>query len=173
MKITINAGHCPGIDPGAVGPNGTEEADVTKAVGEKLCGLLGLMGHETQFVQNDSLQAICDEANEFGADIFISLHCNAAENPAARGTETYYMEGSSKGSLLAQYIHSELVGMGLANRGTKTAPFYVLRYTNMPAVLVEMAFISNPEEETLLADGNAQQTFVEAIGRGANVFCGM
>lgn len=166
MKISVNAGHCPGLDPGAVGPNGTQEADVTKSVAEKLCALLQYFGHETQFIQLDSLSDICAEANQFGADIFVSIHCNAAENPAAHGTETYYCEGSGAGSRLAQYINSELSGMGLTNRGTKTARFQVLMDTNMPAVLVELAFISNPQEEELLADANSQQTFAEVICRG-------
>ncbi len=173
MKIAINAGHCPGLDPGAVGPNGTQEADVTKSVADKLCALLQYFGHETLFIQEDDLTIVCNTANEFGADVFVSIHCNAAENPAAHGTETYYMEGSGAGSRLAQYVHSELCGLGLTNRGTKTARFQVLRCTDMSAILTELAFISNPDEETLLADVNSQQTFAEVICRGINAFCGM
>jgi len=116
-------------------------------------------------MEND-LQLICDAANKFNADAFVSIHCNAAANPAAHGTETYYHASSARGSMLAQYIHCELVGMGLANRGTKTANFHVLRNTAMPAVLVEMAFISNPEEEALLASDEFQRQAAEAIARG-------
>jgi N-acetylmuramoyl-L-alanine amidase len=173
MKVSVNAGHMIGVDPGAVGPNGTRESDVTKSVAERLCALLQYFGHETQFIQSNSLEDICNEANQFGAEIFISIHCNAAENPAAHGTETYYCEGSGIGSRLAQYVNSSLSGMGLTNRGTKTADYYVLKYTDMPAILTELAFISNPDEEALLADENSQQTFAEVICRAINAFAGV
>lgn len=175
MKIFINPSHAPNgmPDPGAVGQNGTQEAIITKSVCDKLTPLLEYFGHEVQSLQSDNLGEVCEAANSFGADLFVSIHCNSAENPEAHGTETFYMEGSGQGSMLAQYIHSELVGTGLANRGTKTARFQVLRCTDMPAVLVELAFLSNSEEENLLADDNAQQTFAEVICRGINAFCGM
>lgn len=165
-KIAVNAGHHVEFDPGAIGPTGVREADVNYAVGQKLCDFLSAQGHEAIIINENDLQAICDIANEFGADVFVSLHCNAAENHAAHGTETYYHAGSARGSMLAQYIHCELVGLGLANRGTKTANFYVLRNTAMPAALVEIAFISNPEEEALLASEEFQQQAAEAIARG-------
>lgn len=165
-KIAINVGHHVDLDPGAIGPGGTREADVAYAVGQKLCDILSEHGHETILIMENDLQLICDAANEFNADVFVSLHCNAAGNPAACGTETYYHASSARGSMLAQYVHCELVGLGLVNRGTKTANFYVLRNTAMPAALVEMAFISNAEEEQMLASAEFRSAAAAAIARG-------
>ena len=170
MRITINAGHSE-VDPGAIGPSGLQEALVNRQVSIKVCALLNYFGHRTQLVQSDSLQEICELSNTWESDIFISIHCNAAENPSAHGTETFYCEGSTKGSGLAQYIHCELVGLGLANRGTKNNPLYVTKHTDAPACLVEIAFISNAEEEAMLSDVNMQYTFAEAICRGIQNFC--
>lgn len=165
-KIAINAGHHVVYDPGAIGPNGVREADINYAVGQKLCDILSAHGHETVFIHEDDLQAICDIANEFGADIFVSIHCNAAENPAAHGTETFCARGSTQGRHLADFINAEMVGLGLTDRGVKEAGFYVLMHTDMPAVLVEIAFISNPDEEALLASDEFQRQVAEAIARG-------
>lgn len=169
MRITINAGHAPsGIpDPGAVNIEiGLKEAIVNHDVAMNVVNLLDYDGHETQFVQDDNLAKICELANEFDADIFISIHCNAAENAEAHGTETYHVYGSPGSSMLAQYVHSEIVSIGLTNRGTKTAKFYVLEYTKMPAILVELAFISNEKDAKLLASEDGKNQLAEAIYRG-------
>jgi N-acetylmuramoyl-L-alanine amidase len=115
---------------------------------------------------SEELQARCDVANNAGVDALIDIHINAFTDPSSRGTETFHYDGSSNGSMLAQYIHCELVGIGLANRGTKTANYYVLKHTDMPAVLTEVAFISNPEEEALLSDPSFRQQVADAITRG-------
>jgi len=177
MIICIDPGHG-GSDPGAVGKVSTEK-DNSLSICLKLRSLLEYFDHEVIMTRDTDkdvaypgasasveLQARCDISNNANADLFLSVHCNSYSNPGAHGTETFYMEGSTKGSLLAQYIHGELVGMGLTNRGTKTAGFKVLRSTDAPAALVELAFISNPEEEAMLADENMQEAFAEAICRG-------
>lgn len=173
MRVTINAGHMAGgVDPGAIGQRGLQEADVVKVVALSATSLLDYMGHEVQFVQSDSLREICDLSNAWGSDIFVSIHANAAKNRNAHGTETWAYEGSVDGARLAQCIQGELIAAtGLADRGVKqSAGLYVLRNTECPACLVELAFISNPHEETLLASTEWQQKAAEAIVRGVQKY---
>jgi len=173
MKIFINPGHCPGIDPGAVNSiTGLRECDVALNIGNKVAGYLQAVGYETQVLQSDSLSEICETANNWGADLFISIHCNSAGTPDARGTETWYCDGSTAGEKLAACIDKQIVNsINEVDRGAKDAKphvngLYVLTNTNMTAVLVETAFISNPDEEKILADVNMQDEFAKAIARG-------
>lgn len=113
-----------------------------------------------------SLQQRCDMANKFGANIFISLHCNSGPAKAA-GIETLHHPGSANGKRLAELVQQELVKTtGEANRGAKGRDdLYVLNKTNMPAILVEMGFISNPGEETRLNTKQYQQKVADAIAK--------
>ena len=169
MKIFINPGHDIDRDSGAVNrTTGLREADVARNIGERVKGYLENVGYECKLFQFDSLQKICDEADYFGADLFVSIHCNAA-NQKARGTETYHCAGSVNGKKLAQTIHNQIVASIPANykywdRGVKSAGFYVLKYTSMPAVLVETAFIDNDTDARLLVD--YEDEFARAIARG-------
>ena len=169
MRIAINAGHAPNgkPDPGAIGATGLKESDVAKSIADKVSYYLQQVGYETIVVQDDSLQCICDQSNQFGADLFISLHCNAAENRDAKGTETFCISELSESGKLAKCIQSQIVtSIGIVDRGVKTDRFYVLRNTDCPAVLVECAFISNSEDEALLASEQGKDGFARAIARG-------
>ena len=156
MKVFLNPGHAPNgnPDPGAVNDEtGLRECDVALAVG-----------------QSDSLYGICGAANNSDSNIFVSIHCNAAAAEAANGTETWACAGSYRGSMLANCIQSQLVdALDTTDRGVKIATpgvngLYVLTNTAMPAVLVELAFITNPDDEELLA--NAQDAMARAVARG-------
>ena len=107
---------------------------------------------------------VTETANDWGADIFVSIHCNAA-NTTAQGTEVECY-GSGTGEQLAQCIQSQIVdSIGTTDRGVKYMPqLLVLKYTDMPAVLVEMAFIDNDDDAELLA--GKQDEFARAIARG-------
>ena len=155
-KIVINGGHCPGLDPGAVGEFVTE-ADIVREVGLMVESNLKNAGHETVFVQEDELADVCAIANEFEADIFVSIHCNAANN-IAHGTETFYYQEGDESYELAGLIQSNLVfDLGTTNRGIKDGSWlYVLRNTDMTAVLVEIGFIDNPDEEQLIISKKPQ-----------------
>jgi N-acetylmuramoyl-L-alanine amidase len=174
MKITINAGHCPGLDSGAVGQTGLQEANVVKDIGLLVCKYLNGVGCQTQFVQDNELQSICDISNVFGSDVFVSIHCNAAANTEAQGTETFCMTEDSSGGRLARCIQDQAVNsLGTVDRGVKVGSgLYVIKHTDCPAVLVETAFISNPEDEALLADGGKCDQFARAIARGITDFVG-
>ena len=117
------------------------------------------------------LRARTDRANAAGAEIFVSVHNNYLSAGGA-GTETFHFYYSSAAArTLAQDVHQQVVAaLGLPDRGVKTAGFYVLRNTRMPAILVEGAFLSNPAEALVLADPAARQRIAEAIGRGIAVY---
>lgn len=168
MKICINAGHCPGLDSGAVGTY-LQEANVTKEIAEIVCADLRAVGYETLFVQENELYDITNASNEFGADIFVSIHCNAATNLTARGTETFAYSAGGDGEKLASFIQNQIIGaLDTVDRGVKYANYYVLKHTDCPAVLVETAFISNVKDEKLLAE--RQTEFAHAIARGVSDF---
>ena len=161
------------------------EKDVNLDIGLRLDGYLRGRGGRTILTRTTDLgggdrpytsvgadlRARVDVANEAGAELFVSVHNNALSRTAS-GTETFHFYYSSAPArLLAQDVQSELVAaLGLPDRGVKSAGFYVLRHTVMPAVLVEGAFLSNPSEALLLADPNVRQRIAEAVGRGVERF---
>lgn len=180
MKVFINPGHDTKYDSGAVNPNtGLREADVAAEVGALVVDYLEAAGCECKIMQSDNLAptragrssyddrqgpTVTETANEWGADIFVSIHCNAA-NTEARGTEVECYGGGA-GEQLAQCIQSQIVNsLGTVDRGVKYDPkLLVLKYTDMPAVLVEMAFIDNDSEALLLSEH--ADDFARAIARG-------
>ena len=168
MKICINAGHYPGLDSGAVG-NILQEANVTQEIMQKVACYLRAVGYEVLEIQKNELYEITEESNAYAADLFVSIHCNAAGNISAQGTETFcYSTGGEK---LANCIQNQIVSsLGTVDRGVKTANLYVIKYTECPAVLVETAFISNSEDEQLLA--NNTDDFAKAIARGITDYNG-
>jgi len=183
MKICIDAGHG-GSQPGAVGYSGTLEKDITLAVALKLRQILLKQGFSVVMTresdkdvrttkQPNELQARCDVANNAKADIFISIHCNAADDKTAHGAETWYTEKDVKSKVLANCIQSELIKqIRRTDRGVKVGNYYVTRYTKMPAVLVELAFISNPEEEKLLKSEDFQYKCALGIANGLLIISG-
>ena len=163
-KIFINPGHDIDLDSGAVNPNtGRRECDVASDAGKLLACYLQTAGCEVRTLQNDDLGLVCSESNEWGADIFVSLHCNAF-NTQARGTETLYK--SFNGQRLANDIQSQIIrSIDTVDRGVKERQdLWVLNGTDATAVLVEMAFIDNDEDLALL--NNDLDTIVRAIARG-------
>ena len=177
MRIVIDPGHG-GKDPGAVGPSGIKEANINLQVALMVAEKLQKAGLSVKLTRTTDtfvdLQPRCDIANSFGADYFVSIHCNSAGTPEAKGTETYCYKFGGKGEILAKAIQAELIAAtGRANRGVKTANFYVLRQTNMPAALTELAFISNPEEERLLGSPDYQEKCATAIAGGIGKVIGI
>ena len=165
MKICINGGHYPGLDSGACGSY-LQEADVTKNLMQKVAGYLRNVGYEVLEVQENELADITNASNDFGADLFVSLHCNAAANTEAKGTETYCYDLNGEGAMIAQCIQKQIVNsLGTVDRGVKESKtLYVLKHTDCVACLVETAFISNENDESLLA--NQLDDFARAIARG-------
>lgn len=164
--IALDAGHG-GSDTGAIGPTGVTEKGVTLRVAKALQKLLQAEGATVLMTRTtdtevspkkanasdvEELQARCDVGNDGNADIFISMHMDSFTNSTPSGTTGYYYtKGSKAGQRLAQYLSEGVVtALGTGNRGTKSCNFYVVKHTDMPATLVEMAFISNDKEEKLM-----------------------
>ena len=166
MKVFINAGHG-GNDPGAVSKNGTKEKDINLTVSSLLAKQLIALGYDVEFYQQKkSLTEVAYTENSSDSDLFISIHCNSATNPNATGLEVLYHSTSVKGKKYAQSIQEELVKYtNLKNRGIKPrTDLHVLKKTFAPAVLVELAFLSNVVEEKLLT-GNPEM-FATGIVNG-------
>lgn len=152
MRIVIDPGHG-GHDPGAIGPSGVREASAALLLAMHLYPLLAVPGHRPELTRWDDRYVTLGDRVEMGrgAGVFVSLHFNAADTPEARGTETLYYPGSTSGRELAEEIQSRLIrALGTVDRGVKARKdLYVLRNTTCPAVLVEAAFVSHPDEERL------------------------
>ncbi len=158
MKIFIDPGHG-GNDPGAIGIKGTYESNVVYGVATALERKLIENGFEAKVSRKeDETVALAERAalaNSWGADLFISIHCNGFINSAASGSEVFSYPGNREaGKFAALLVDKICEKFGTKNRGAKTENFAVLRLSKMPAVLIETAFITNPaEEEMMLALG--------------------
>lgn len=176
--ICLDPGHG-GSDPGAAGPTQTLEKDNTLAIAllvrDKLesNGATVVMTRDTDknvsepaASASEELGARVDIANESGADVFVSIHNDAFTSDTAAGTTTFHY-GDCESTALADCIQQCLVDqLSTKHRGVRFASFYVIRYTNMPAVLTEVAFISNPEEELLLASTDGRSKAADSIFQG-------
>jgi N-acetylmuramoyl-L-alanine amidase len=215
-RIVVDPGHG-GHDPGAMGPSGLQEKDVVLAIGLKLrellrdeLGLDVVMTRSTDvFIPLEERTAI---ANKVNADLFLSVHANAAANRGANGIETYYLNlaktekaaqlaakenGTSleKVSVLQAILFDLMANYKLndsahladevqkalykkarthypdaKNLGVKQGPFYVLVGATMPSILVESAFLSNPQEEARLKDPAYRDLTAEGIMDGVRAY---
>ena len=106
------------------------------------------------------------------AELLISIHANSYEGTIAKGVETLYNPLYLENFRFAQTIQSELVGyIGAHNRGVRPrTDLHVLNNANMPAVLVEVGFVSHPEEEALLMDSEYHQKIAEGLLNGVLAF---
>ena len=184
MKVVIDPGHAGrNIDPGAVnGSTGLQEADVALVISRQVANYLLNVGYEVKQTRTEWEQEETDDlsyrtalANDWGADIFISLHCNSAANQSAEGYEVWTSPGNTLGDKLATCIYGQIAAEFPDRAGRtdysdgdpdKESRFYVLVHTDAPACLVEMAFISNDAEAALLANAAWQDRYARAIARG-------
>jgi len=220
--IVIDPGHG-GDDTGAKGVGGTLEKDVALSIARKLrTALTNALGYQVFLTRDKDEDLPLDErtavANNYKADLFLSIHANASRSHGATGSEVYFLsyqasdeesrrmamnEGANaapaagteasqggadlalilwdmaqaehleESSALASRIQEELTSAtGVGQRGVKQAPFRVLVGAAMPAALVEIAFISNPEEEKLLSSDVFQGKVVGAIVKGISRYDG-
>ena len=183
MRIVIDSGHSGSPDPGAVNSQtGLRESDITLIVAKLVKAYLCAVGYEVKLTrteweqeETDDLSYRTAQANEWAADIFISLHCNSAETPSAEGYEVWTSPGDTLGDALATSLYRQIADEFPDRKGRtdysdgdpdKESRFYVLVHTDAPACLVEMAFISNEEEAALLSDAEWQDRYARAIARG-------
>lgn len=185
MKIVIDPGHG-APDSGAIGPHGTREADINLSVGIALSKELCRRGHVASLTRSGPRRLIADNrgadlsarpafSNRIGADCFVSLHCNGAANAAANGFEIYTTIGQDRSDALATEIFRAWSNVFSTQRKRtdyadgdpdKEANLRVLRECHAPAVLVEMAFISNPVEEQWLRNPTNHREVAAAISEG-------
>lgn len=173
-KIYIDPGHG-NTDPGAVGKRSKEKDNVLK-VGKRLATLLKNSGHTVKLSRSTdvfiSLSGRTNDANKWGADIFVSLHNNAASSSAS-GFETFVYNGGvgAKTKRLQSDIHQAIISKICINdRGKKQANFAVLRLSTMPAVLIEYGFITNKGDEDILI--NQVNNLAKWTADGINSFFG-
>jgi N-acetylmuramoyl-L-alanine amidase len=220
LVVAIDPGHG-GQDPGAIGPTGKREKDVTLAVARELARQVNATPGLKAYLTRDSdvfipLPMRARKARAAGADIFISIHADAAENRSAAGSSVYVLSTKGASSQRARWLAdkenaADLVGgvrlqqtedtlanvlidlaqsghmkasedaaghvlTGLKDIGNNHKPhleranFAVLRTSDMPAMLVETAFISNPDEERRLIDPAYQRKLASAVLDGVNTF---
>lgn len=210
-RVVIDSGHG-GADPGAIGPTGLREKDVTLAIGKAVAPLVAKeLGAEVRLTRAGdtfvSLEERSAAANAFEADVFLSIHCNAAETKNKRGVEMYVLDtardelatrvaarengggSAAPGELRAILDDLKLAELGARSKhlagllqkatmaslhgssdfadvvdgGVHGAGFFVLVGARMPAVLMEVSFISNPVEEGYLAKNDYRSRVVDAI----------
>ncbi|MFY4775093.1 N-acetylmuramoyl-L-alanine amidase [Metabacillus sp. RGM 3146] len=177
-KIILDAGHG-GKDSGAIGPTKLYEKTVNLAVIKYLGDLLEKNGASVIYTRDDDtfleLYERTDISNASDADMFISVHQNSSTSKSVRGSEVYfntaYNFNGAKSQELSKIISASLTNqIGTYNRGTNTANFYVLKHNELPSVLVELAFISNPTEESWLRSDSVRRSAAQGIYNGVEKY---
>ena len=180
FTVVIDPGHG-GKDPGAAAADGTTEKEVTLQIADAV--FLKLLQHPDVRVilsrQGDEYIYPADrvaEANRLGADLYVSIHCNAHSLSSVSGEETLVDDGVGHGApswRLAQLLQTDLVAeTGGDDRGVKQAALY-LRHAEMPAALLEVGFLTNRNEARLLQSPSYQSRIADGIEKGVYAFlCG-
>jgi N-acetylmuramoyl-L-alanine amidase len=177
VRLCVNAGHHPAHDPGAVGPTGLHEAEVTTrlahALVPRLDALPGVFAYaKRQLGGPATLGELCSRVNASGAQVFIALHCNASANRRAHGPQVYVprLSADRRHGALARLLLGRLPGSGSRWSRVIGAWFCVLRRVRAVRVLVETDFISCPEVEARMRDDGWIEQVVEAQVEAVRAF---
>jgi stage II sporulation protein D len=166
------------IDPGHggqsgdnIGPGGLREKDVNLDIARKLVVLLEKAGAQAYLTRGDDREMLLSEraemANTIRPHFFISIHQNGFYHPGVSGAEAYHYEGDLEGERLGRMIMLQLVkDLGTADRGVKTANFYILREIKVASLLLETAYITNPDEEQKLRSEHYRADIAASIFMG-------
>ena len=177
--ITLDAGHG-GSDPGAIGSDGTKEKNITLPIAKMLKEILEDKGAKVYMTRTtdvdvfgpnasdaEELQARVNVGEKYNSDMFVSLHVNSSVNKNVGGFSTYYYPKTDNDLRLAKNIQNKLAAnFGVDDLGVRQANFYVIKRISMPAVLVEMCFISNEKELTLMKGQWFQKKTARLIAEG-------
>lgn len=177
--VILDAGHG-GWDPGKTGSGGADEKTLNLAIAEKLQAYLEAGGAEVVLTRKtdaalgsgkrEDMAQRKSIANESGGDILVSIHQNAFPSAKAKGAQVFYHKSSPQGRLLAEALQESLrerLDVGNQRQAKENASYYILRTTEIPAVIVECGFLSNREEEALLNAAEYQEKVAWAI------YCGI
>lgn len=170
LTIVLDPGHGRD-DPGNVSRGGLREDVFAMTIARALESALAAAGVAVFLTRDDASTPTDSEraalANALEADLFVALHAGGSDDPAASGVATFYFGNESweseAGKGLADAIQDGLVGLGLVDGRTDAKTWGVLRETRMPAVQAEIGFLSNPEEESMLAEPGFPQKIADAI----------
>lgn len=173
VVVVIDPGHG-GQDPGAIGIGGLQEKQVILSIGLQVASLLEKRGIKVVLTRSDDrfvdLAPRVTLAERVNAKAFVSIHANSISlgRPDVSGLETYRARnGSASGQRLAQLIHNSILkSVNVRDRGVRSAGFYVLRNTSMPAVLVEVGFVTGREDAARLASSTGRRLLAQAIAQG-------
>ena len=171
-KVVLDAGHG-GSDYGAI-REGINEKDITLDVTQRVASILKSKGYKVALTRSDdtfvSLQDRVEFSENEAPDIFVSIHVNSAVATEPKGIETHYYHDYS--NELAKTVHSHLMKeIDTKDRGLVKSKFYVINHTTVPAILVEMGFISNEEERAELISDKRKQKTAKAIAEGIIEYC--
>ncbi|MDA9704194.1 N-acetylmuramoyl-L-alanine amidase [Prochlorococcus sp. AH-736-L19] len=172
FSVVLDPGHG-GPDPGAIGIGGLRETDVVLEVSEIVKKLLSEKGVKVWLTRKNEvdldLPPRVSFANRKNADIFVSIHANASRGKRRdiNGLETFYYRGW-RGRLLAKRIQKQIlkVSPGSPDRGVKQGRFYVIKNTSMPAVLVEIGFLTGKLDARRLEKSSHRKRIAYAIAKG-------
>lgn len=170
IVVAIDPGHG-GRDPGAVGIGGLQEKQVIFPISQQVAAILRQQGVEVVMTRNRDIELDLDPrvqiAERADADLFVSIHANAISlsRPDVNGLETYYY--SNAGARFARTVHDIVLRtMGMSDRRVRQARFYVIRRTSMPAILIEVGFVTGAEDIHNLRDPEWRSEMANAIARG-------
>ena len=170
--IVLDPGHG-GEDPGALTTDGIAEKNLTLAIVRKAAQKLRDAGATVYLTRDEdrrsNLRDVTEFANKTRADIFISIHYNSTYGSSISGTETYYYNPVSRG--FGEYMHEAVIrGIKRKDHGLHRTPFYVVKNTDMPSVLLEPVYISNPEESYLAKTASFQDNLADAVLKGVKSY---
>ncbi|NEQ51121.1 MAG: AMIN domain-containing protein [Leptolyngbya sp. SIO3F4] len=170
IVVAIDPGHG-GRDPGAVGIGGLQEKQVILPISQQVAATLREQGIEVVMTRDRDIELDLDPrvqiAERADADLFVSIHANAINlsRPDVNGLETYYY--SNAGSRFARTVHDTILrAMGMRDRRVRQARFYVIRRTSMPAILIEVGFVTGADDIHNLRDPEWRRQMADAISRG-------
>lgn len=180
-RVLIDAGHG-GFDPGTAGTDtGVYESTVNLQIAQKLEKVLESKGYcvlMTRTDENalaagkdDDMQARCEMIKRSNADVFISIHQNAFDEPDTCGCEVYYHETRPESRTFAECVEREMAKIPDAkpSRGVKAYGHMLTKFIDN-SILIECGFITNPYEEAHLVDEEYQMRIAEAIAKGVDTF---
>ncbi len=171
--VVIDPGHG-GTDPGAVGIGGLRETDIVLPISMEVVRLLQQQGLQVYLTRADESREVdlpprVALAKQVRADVFVSIHANAISlsRPDINGAEAYYAPGSASGAELSRVILNSITRtVNIPSRGVRSARFYVVRNTTMPATLIETGFVTGAQDAPKLRDPNFQRQMAAAIAQG-------